>query len=137
MNKSAFLLLLVGAGFIYLAIFLANDASKNINTYNDTSSISYKGYDDYIKKSASGDDVLDLSGLPLSKAKRIWAQSPIKDDVLDKLPDFDLAKQIVKNELADSSFKEYILKKLSDLGDKYLSGDIDLLKAKNIISNPQ
>ncbi len=135
MNKGTVILFVIGAAFAYFATWFANNASTSPSGYDETGSINSGGYERYMKEDSSGDKVLDLSGLPLNKAKIIWNQSSVMKDVLSKIPDFDVVRGMIENRLAESEFKKYILKKLSDLGDKYLSGEIDTQKVKNIISN--
>ena len=133
MDRGILVIFAIGAAFIYFALSMFN-----ISSSTDDAKWSGSGRKSpsaqYYKKDVLGDEVLDLSSVPLAQAKTIWAASPTKERIVSKLPDFSLAKAEAGNAVSDGKFKQYLLKYLDELEGKYLGGEISADQAKEALS---
>ena len=132
MNKGLIVLIAVGLAFMYFAISLTGIAEETTPGLESGQS---KQYAAYYKTDSNGDAVLDLSGVSLVKSKEVWRTSPIKDSILGYFPDFDIMKQMLENQLVNSEFKTFFIKKLNDVEGDYTSGTKNSDQAKNALMN--
>jgi len=133
MDRGILVIFAIGAAFIYFALSMFNISSSTDDAKwsgNEEKSPSAQ----YYKKDVLGDDVLDLSSVSLTQAKTIWATTPTKDDIVNKIPDFSMAKAEAGNAISDGKFKQYLLKYLDELEGKYLGGEISADQAKEALS---
>ncbi len=136
MGRGILILVGVGAIFAYFVTnFVHNIEEEDPNVYGVDEN-NAKKYAKYYSKDAIGDLVLDPSSISIETAKKVWASSPIKNDILDLFPKFDLIKDSIKSRLKNSEFKSYLLKKIGEIEDSFLAGEIDSDKAKKMIENP-
>ncbi len=133
MDRSILIIFAIGAAFIYFAMSMfavssgKEDAKWSVDDRNAP-------YAQYYKKDVLGDPVLDLSEVSLAQAKTIWSTTPTKDRIVGKLPDFSLAKSEADLTIVNGEFKQYLLKYLSHLEEKYIGGEITADQARNKLS---
>ncbi|WP_148224912.1 hypothetical protein [Nitratifractor salsuginis] len=89
----------------------------------------------YYKKDALGDWILAVGKVPTSKAKEIWRESPVMKQTLALFPKFNLMKETIMTQVEEGEFRRQLLKRLDDVANRYLSGEIDAEKAKELIRN--
>jgi hypothetical protein len=134
MDKGLMIVFAIGAAFIYFSTSLFNLSTSDDDT-QWSSSGKKNPYAQYYKENIIGDTVLDLSTVTLSEGKTIWNAVPTKDQIIDALPDFDLAMTTAHNSLADGKFKEYLLGHLESLQSRFLGGEINGDQAKEALGN--
>ncbi len=135
MNKGIIIMVLAGFGFMYLVTNLVNKAESTNPGLENTQSRKAKEYAKYYSEDINGDAVLNLSAVPMKKAKEIWISGPIYSEIISKLPDFDAANQIVKGQLVDSQFKTYLLENLKKIERKYIGGEMNLDQVKKAFAD--
>jgi hypothetical protein len=133
MGKGFVILILVGAAFAYMVFNFVSDIEQDDTRYPG---MKKEDSSRYYKKDAAGDMVLDFTGASISKAKKIWSESPIKDDILDYFPNFEIMREMIGEELVDSNFRRYLLQKFDEVETDYLGGSIDSEKAREKLANP-
>jgi len=135
MKKGFMLLLLVGAGFAYFIYYFVTDVSGEDPLYKLSPELrKEKELANYYKKDpVTGDWVMRVGGLSEEKAKKLWREGPILQEVLDNFPKFDLMKEIVRNQVSQSPFRQKLLRHLDNIEDRYLSGEIDAQRARELI----
>jgi len=131
MERGLLVIVAVGAIFGYFALDMFRTAS--IDEDSQWNGAVEDKYAQYYSKDVLGDRVLDLNALPLPKAKNVWRQMPIGDEIASLLPDFDTAKTEASNLVAQGKFRDYLLKTIETLKGKFLVGDIGLDAAKKQI----
>ncbi len=134
-NKGILLMIIAGIGFMYLVTDLVGEAESTTPGLENSQSRKAREYAKYYSVDINGDDVLNLSGLPLPKAKNVWKESIIKEKMLSFFPDFDTMKQVAKEQLQESEFKTYFLKRLWEIEGKYIDGAMGLDQARNAIES--
>ena len=129
-NKGILVMIMAGAGFMYLVTNLVDTAESTTSGLENTQSRKAKEYAQYYRKDINGDDMLNFAGVPLSKAKAAWGESTVKYRVLGYFPDFDTMKQIAESQLNKSEFKTFLLKTMKKTEGDYLDGAINLDQAR-------
>ncbi len=128
-------MILAGAGFMYLVTNLVSEAESTTPSLENSQSRKAKEYAQYYRKDVNGDDMLNFSGVPLSKAKAVWNESTVKDKVLSYFPDFDTMKQIAGGQLNESEFKTFLFNKFKQVEDDYLDGTVGLDQARRALED--
>jgi len=136
MGKGFIVLILVGAAFAYIVFNFVSDIEQNDPQSFGASRPQSQAYKKYYKKDVTGDTVLDLSGVPISKAKKVWAESPIRAEALENFPNFEMMRDVIESRLTKSPFRDYLLRKLDDVETDFLGGSIDSSKARERLTNP-
>lgn len=126
---------LAGLGFMYLVTNLVDTAESTTPGLESSQSKKAKEYAQYYRKDINGDDMLNFSGVPLSKAKEVWSESTVKSRMLSYFPDFDTMKEIVGIQLNKSEFKTFLLKNLKKIENDYLDGTISLDQAREALQH--
>ena len=124
---------LAGLGFMYLVTNLVDTAESTTPGLESSQSKKAKEYAQYYRKDINGDDMLNFSGVPLSKAKEVWSESTVKSRMLSYFPDFDTIKEIAESQLNKSEFKTFLLKNLKKTENDYLDGTIGLDQARKAL----
>ena len=134
MFKGFVILVAVGALFAYFVFNFVSDVEKNDpNTMISKDERKAKEYAKYYKSDVTGELILDFRGASLAKAREVWRESPIRKDILDNFPQFELMKEMIDQRIVDSAFRRYLLKKLDEVESAYFSGSIDSTKAGKIL----
>ncbi len=126
---------LAGLGFMYLVTNLVDTAESTTPGLESSQSKKAKEYAQYYRKDINGDDMLNFSGVLLSKAKEVWSESTVKSRMLSYFPDFDTMKEIVGIQLNKSEFKTFLLKNLKKIENDYLDGTISLDQAREALQH--
>jgi len=141
-DKGFLLLLIVGIGFLFFVFDVVGKVEREdvhtIHPIDDTGSYGDRREQEVLrhyKQDITGTSILDVSGISLDKAKRIWKSSPTRDRIVDLFPNFSLMKDMVKLRVAPSEFRDYLLQKIDEIEEEYLSGSIGAFDAKKAISN--
>lgn len=111
-----------GAAFMYFVMGLVDGAESTTPGIKNSPSRQAKEYARYYEKDVNGDDVLNLLGVPLSKAKKIWTASTVRARAMGYFPDFDTMKLIIDGQLVASEFKTFLLAELKRIEGDYLDG---------------
>jgi len=130
--------ILVGVGVLF-AYFVFNFVG-NVEEDDETSVASQdkrkaEEYAKYYHKDAAGNRVLDFSNAPLSKAQAVWKESPIRQKIIEQVPQFEYMKEMINIYLAKSPFRDRLLKRLEKIEGKYLSGSIDTDEARRLLED--
>jgi len=118
-----------GVAFFYLVIDLVKEAESTTPGLQNSQSLKSE-YAQYYKVDINGDITLNLTGVPLEKAKSIWNNSSVKYAVLSYFPDFDMMMQMIENQVEESQFKTYLLDAFRKIEGDYLDGAISLDQAR-------
>jgi hypothetical protein len=135
MFKGFVILVAVGALFAYFVFNFVSDVEKDDpNTMISKDERKAKEFAKYYKKDATGEQVLDFRGASLSKAKEVWRESPIRREILNNFPQFEIMKEMIDQRIVESEFRSYLLKKLDEVESEYFSGSIDSGQANKILT---
>jgi len=115
MGKGMFILIAIGIGFI----FLATDLVKNVDDSPSSGRYSMSGSENteiqrYLKDNPAGYQVFDPSSLNLEKAKKLWNNSELKQEMMDYFPKFELMKEYVRLHVVDGKFADRLVSKIAE-----------------------
>ncbi|WP_456431085.1 hypothetical protein [Nitratifractor sp.] len=130
MFKGFIALLLVGGAFAYFVFHFVGDIQNDDSYGGASTSVDTKNLQQYYVKDALGEPVLSVGTLPLDKAKTIWRNSPLREEMLELFPHFDQMKTFVDNRINPSPFKDALRKHIETVEDLFLSGKIDSQEAR-------
>jgi hypothetical protein len=140
-DKGLLVLAIVGVAFAYFVFNFVGDVENEdihkIESLNPSNAEERKKKEilEYYRQDVTGTPILDLSGVSIENAKRIWKESPTKKRIMQLFPNFHLMRDMIKLKLAPSEFRDLLLEKLSQIESDYLSGTISSYKAKEEIGN--
>jgi hypothetical protein len=135
MFKGFVILVAVGALFAFFVFNFVSDVERaDPNTLISKDEKKAKEFAKYYKEDATGEQILDFRGASLAKAKEVWRESPIRQEILDNFPQFEIMKEMIDQRIVESDFRRYLLKKLDEVESEYFSGTIDSAKAHKILT---
>ena len=128
MWKGLLVLGLIGLAFTYFVFNFVGEVEQDDGGAYASQELKGKAY---YTEDILGDPLLNLQGLSMKSAREIWRASPMREEMLEKFPDFEEIKTYLGNRLAPSPFREYLLKKVDDIEGDYLGGAIGAESAKS------
>ena len=134
MEKGLLIIAAIGVAIIYFATNFSgdkpadNDISWSVSNKNDQLS-------PYYEEDVLGNLVLNLSKVSLDQAKSIWASTPTAQKIASIVPDFDLARINIENNVVDGAFRRYLLAFLEKLEGRFQSGKIQSDQARKALLN--
>ena len=88
------------------------------------------------KLDSNGNEILELSTLSLEDKKRLWNNSPLKEEMINLFPDFSEMKYFIENRIDDDGvFKRKLLTHTQSVQEKYIGGGMSGESAKNMLSH--
>jgi len=134
MLKGFLILAAAGAVFAYLVFnFVADVEEEDPRAFSGLRS--EQGLERYYSEDAAGDRVLDLDGVAQEEARKVWEQSPIRQELIENFPQFEAMRDLIHQQIKGGAFRDRLLKVLDEMESDYLSGSIDSVEAKRRLSN--
>lgn len=130
MDKSLFLFIAIGLGFLYFITSFIGDIQKEDDKYQNSAYQQKHQYDQYQSVDSIGQIILDLTQVDLKKQVDAWNASTLKNDFLNHFPDFSAMKIFVKERIRGERFQEKLIKNIDIVEGKYISGEISTEVAK-------
>ncbi len=133
MDKSLIVIVAVGLAFMYFVINLVGNLEDSDPRLQNSQSVKVKEYEKYYKEDSNGEIMLDFSSVSVEKGKQVWIESTLSKKIIKHFPDFDIMSEMAKNQLTDSEFKTFFLKKLNSIEGEYMGGKKSSDQAKDAI----
>ena len=133
MDKSLFIFILIGVGFLYFITNFVGDIQEEDDRYQNTEYKMEHKFDKYYTTDSIGQQILDLTDAPPAVQVEAWNTSPLKDEFLTLYPDFSEMKHYVKDRVRGEYITQKLLKHIGDVEDKFFSGKIDSEQAKRML----
>ncbi len=133
MDKSLFIFILIGIGFLYFITNFVGDIQKEDEVYQNSGYQQEHRFDKYYTTDSIGDTVLDLTDASEKEQKEAWQASPLRQEFLSFYPDFSMMKQFVRERTRGSSFQDKMLKNIKKIEEQFLSGKINAEQAKRML----
>jgi hypothetical protein len=130
MDKSLFIFIMIGLGFLYFVTTFVGDIQAEDEKYQNNASQEEAKYSQYDTVDSVGDTILDLTGVDAKTQFVAWGKSAIKDDFLALFPDFSYMKTFVNERVRGEILKPKLLKTIESVEEKYFSGGINIEQAK-------
>ena len=133
MGKGLLVMAAIGVAIVYFATNYAGDKPMDsvpafLPNKNDKLA-------PYYEEDVLGDQVLNFSKISLDQAKSIWPSTPTAQEISSTVPDFDLARVEIGNNVAEGAFRQYLLQFLEEIEGRFQSGKIQSNTAKKAILN--
>lgn len=136
MDKSYFvyiLVLVVGMNFL---INFIEDINENDSSMLSKEEREIKKDKLYYKTDSIGDLILVLpEDMKISKKKEIFKRSFIYKEIVEEFPMFNEMVSIAEEKISDNKLKESFIKKIREIEDKYLSGELSQIEVKKQLYN--
>lgn len=134
MDKSLFVFILIGVGFLYFITNFVGDIQQDEKFQNEEYKQKHQ-YDQYKTVDSIGREILDMTGASLNTQVQAWNDSALKTDFLELFPDFSEMKIFVKERLRGDALKAKLINQVDDVEAKYFSGAMDAEQAKRELSS--
>ena len=132
MEKGLLIIVAIGAVIIYFATNFAGDASADSDISWSVSDTNDK-FSPYYVEDVLGNRVLNFSKISLDRAKSIWPSTPTARKIASIVPDFDLVRTEIENNIAAGTFRRYLLQFLEKLQGRFYSGKIQSDQARKAL----
>ena len=130
MDKSLFIFMAVGIGFIYVITNFIGDIQKSDEDYQNKGYKQEHKYNQYQSVDSIGQEILELTGVDSATQLAAWKESKLKDEFLDLFPDFSDMKRFVKERIRGDILQTKLSRLIDDVENKYFSGVINAEQAK-------
>jgi hypothetical protein len=113
-----------------------NDIQDEVDHPKSYERIEQLNDEDYYDTNVIGEETILLSGLSLSKKRKLWNESNLKIEMMSFFPDFSLMHEFVEDRIVDDSdFKKKLLEKIDSTEEEYISGTLTGQRAKSALSS--
>lgn len=133
MDKSLFIFIVIGIGFLYFVTHFVGDIQEKDDRYQSNLYKMEHKFDKYYMTDSIGQQILDLTDVTPSEQIEAWNMSPLKDEFLALYPDFSEMKHYIKERVRGEPITKKLLKHIDNVEDKFFSGKIDSEQAKRML----
>jgi len=134
-DKGFIVIAIVALGFMYLVDNVVGTIEEDNPGIMTKDSKRAKELSKYYKVDYNGDPVLDLARLSVTEGRSIWKGSPLESKIMSYFPDFVSMRQVARNQLTDSKFKDFLLDELRSVEARYTSGTLSLDAARDAMNH--
>jgi hypothetical protein len=129
MDKSLFIFILIGVGFLYFITNFVGDIQQDEKFQNEEYKIKHQ-YDQYKTVDSIGREILDLTSASVNTQVQAWNDSALKKEFLGLFPDFSDMKIFVNERVRGDALKAKLSTQIDDVEAKYFAGTMDAEQAK-------
>jgi len=133
MDKSLFIFIAIGIGFLYFVTSFVGDIQEEDDKYQNIEYQEKHKYDKYRSTDSIGQDILDLTGASTETQMAAWKKSGLKEEFLALFPDFSEMKKFVKVRTRGDALQAKLFKTIDDVEGKYFSGTMNAEQAKRAL----
>lgn len=133
MDKSLFIFILIGVGFLYFITNFVGDIQEDEKFQNEEYKQKHQ-YDQYQSVDSIGRDILDMTGAPLNTQVQAWNNSALKTEFLELFPDFSDMKMFINERVRGDVLTAKLTASVNTVESKYFSGSMNAEQAKRELS---
>jgi hypothetical protein len=133
MDKSLFIFIVIGLGFLYFITTFIGDIQEEDDKYQNKGYQQEHKYDQYQSVDSIGQTILDLTGADIKTQVAAWNTSQLKNEFLENFPDFSAMKTFVKERIRGDNLQIKLIKNIDNVENKYFSGTISAEQAKQTL----
>jgi len=133
MDKSLFIFILIGVGFLYFITNFVGDIQQDEKFQNEEYKQKHQ-YDQYKTVDSIGREILDLTSASVNTQVQAWNDSALKKDFLELFPDFSEMKIFVNERVRGDALKAKLIDSVDEVESQYFSGAMDAEQAKRELS---
>ena len=133
MDKSLFIFILIGVGFLYFITNFVGDIQQDEKFQNEEYKQKHQ-YDKYQSIDSIGREILDMTGAPVSTQIEAWNNSKLKTEYVALFPDFSDMKLFISERVRGDALKAKLTSSIDMVESKYFSGAMNAEQAKRELS---
>jgi len=131
MDKSFFVFVAIGLGFLYVITNFVGDIQEDDEKYRNKGYDQKHMYDKYQTVDEVGQDILNLLGADAGTQVSVWNKSKLKDEFILLFPDFGDMKRFASDRIKGDALSKKLLAQIDSVEDRYFSGTITADQAKH------
>ncbi len=129
MDKSLFIFILIGVGFLYFITNFVGDIQEDEKFQNEEYKLKHQ-YDQYKTVDSIGREILDLTDASINTQVQAWNNAALKTEFLELFPDFSDMKTFVNERVRGDALKAKLFSQIDDVEAQYFAGTMDAEQAK-------
>jgi len=133
MDKSLFIFILIGLGFLYFITNFVGDIQAEDEKYQNKGYQQEHKYDQYQSVDSIGQEILNLTGVDTQTQIAAWNASGLKQEFLELFPDFSDMKRFVKERVRGERLQTKLLSHIDSIESKFFSGTMNAEQAKQAL----
>lgn len=133
MDKSLFIFILIGVGFLYFITNFVGDIQQDDKFQSEEYKQKHQ-YDQYKSVDSIGREILDMTGAPIGTQVQAWNNSALKTEFIALFPDFSDMKLFINERVRGEALKAKLTSSVDDVESKYFSGAMNAEDAKRELS---
>ena len=132
MDKSLFVFVLIGVGFIYVITNFVGEIQQEDKFQNEAYKQQHQ-YEKYQSVDSIGREILDVIGVQSETQVKVWKHSGLKIEFLTLFPDFSEMKIFVKERVRGEELQTKLIGTIDQVESQYFSGLINAEQAKRAL----
>jgi len=133
MDKSLFIFILIGVGFLYFITNFVGDIQQDEKFQSEEYKQKHQ-YDQYQSVDSIGREILDMTGTPVGTQVQAWNNSALKTEFVALFPDFSDMKLFINERIRGDALKAKLTSSVNEVESKYFSGAMNAEQAKRELS---
>jgi len=135
MDKSLFIFIAIGLGFLYFVTSFVGDIQEKDERLTNSAYQSEHAYEQYQGTDSIGQSILDVSQADASTQLKAWHASELKQEFLTLFPNYSEMKKFIKDRTRGDALHEKLFHVLDDVKSKFFSGAINSENAKHKVDS--
>jgi hypothetical protein len=124
MSQGLIIFIAIGAILGYILVGFIGDLEEEDDKLLTQEKLIRKQDRVYYQKDVVGQTILVLKDVPMAKKIGIWKRSPLHQEFMDLVPNFEDLRNFVNDRIIDKDFQDKLLKAINTAEDDYFSGKI-------------
>jgi hypothetical protein len=124
MNPGLIIFIAIGAVLAYILVGFIGNLQEEDDKLISQEKLIEKQDMAYYQKDIIGQSILVFKGIPMAKKIGVWKRSPLHQEFLDLVPNFEDLKHFAKDRIIDKEFQDKLLGLIDTTEEDYFSGKI-------------
>ena len=125
MDKNFMVFMAIGVGALYYVTNTVKDIQEGDPAIQSEEYKDKHKFDSYQTVDSIGQDILDVTDIPLSEQIEAWNNTPLKQEAISLFPDFTEIKLFVKERLRGDELKSHLNSAIEKIEADFFSGKIN------------
>ena len=135
MDKSLMIFIAIGLGFLYFVTNFVGDIQAEDDVYQNNDYKEARKYEKFNATDNIGQDILDVTSADAKTQLDAWNHSLLKDEFLSLFPNFNEMKLFIGDRIRGQVLQDKLTNVVTDIEDKFFSGNISAEQAKRELSS--
>jgi len=130
MNLGLIIFIAIGATLAYILVGFVKDLQSEDDKLLTQEKLIRKQDRVYYQTDVVGQTILVFKDIPMAKKVGIWKRSPLHQEFMDLVPNFEELRHFVNDRIIDKDFQNTLLKMIDNTEDDFFSGRITQAEIK-------